>query len=98
MPTIQVLSPVALGPAEARPLTPALPTLAGKVLGIRVDRAWRSFGQFADELARIARAETGVADVVVFDPDTRIGTTEAERAKIAAFAARVDAAVVGLGT
>jgi hypothetical protein len=98
MPTVDILSPVALGPADARPLTPPLARLAGAVLGIRVDRAWRSFLQFADELARIARAEVGVGDVVVFDPDTRIGTPEAESAKVADFARGVDVAVVGLGT
>ncbi len=98
MATLQILSPVALGPSEARPLAPRLPSLRGKVLGIRVDRAWRSFQQYADELAGLARARLGVADVVLFDPDTRIGTPEAESGKVALFARRVDAAVVGLGT
>jgi hypothetical protein len=98
MATIDILSPVALGPSEARPLAPSLPTLEGKVLGIRVDRAWRSFLQTADELARLARAELGVRDVVLFDPETRIGSPEAESGKVVAFARRVDAAVVGLGT
>jgi len=73
-------------------------TLRGKVLGIRVDRAWRSFHVYADELARLARERLGVADVVVFDPETRIGTPEAESGKVVDFARRVDAAVVGLGT
>jgi hypothetical protein len=98
MSTIEILSPVALGPSDAHPVAPPLPTLRGKVLGIRVDRAWRSFQQYADELARLARERLGVADVVVFDPDTRIGTPEAESGKVVAFARRVDAAVVGLGT
>jgi len=98
MATIQILTPVALGPTEAKPLAPRLPTLRGKVLGIRVDKAWRSFHQYADELARLARERLGVADVVVFDPETRIGTPEAESGKVAEFARRVDAAVVGLGT
>ena len=73
-------------------------TLRGKVLGIRVDRAWRSFHVYADELGRLARERLGVADVVVFDPETRIGTPEAESGKVVEFARRVDAAVVGLGT
>jgi hypothetical protein len=98
MRTIDILSPVALGPAQAKPLAPRLPTLRGKVLGIRVDRAWRSFHVYADELARLARERLGVADVVVFDPETRIGTPEAESGKVVEFARRVDAAVVGLGT
>ena len=37
-------------------------------------------------------------DVVVFDPESRIGRPEEESAKVAAFARTVDAAVVGLGT
>jgi hypothetical protein len=98
MGTIQILSPVSLGPTEARPLAPRLPTLRGRVLGIRVDRAWHSFQLYADEVAGLARAELGVADVVVFDPDTRIGTPEAESGKVVEFARRVEAAVVGLGT
>lgn len=98
MGTIDILSPVALGPAETKQLAPALPTLRGKVLGIRVDRAWRSFERFADETAALARARLGVADVVLFDPGTRIGSPEAESGKVAEFAQRIDAAVVGLGT
>src|SRR5206468_6549622 len=98
MRTIDILSPVALGPAQAKPLAPRLPTLRGKVLGIRVDRAWRSFHVYADELGRLARERLGVAEVVVFDPETRIGTPEAESDKVVEFARRVDAAVVGLGT
>jgi hypothetical protein len=96
--TIDILSPVSYGPSESKPLAPRLTTLRGKVLGIRVDRAWYSFQLFADELARLARADYCVRDVVVFDPDTRIGTPEAESGKVVAFARTVDAAVVGLGT
>jgi hypothetical protein len=98
MGTIDILSPVAPGPSEARPLAARLPSLRGKVLGIRVDRAWRSFHAYADQLARLARERLGVRDVVLFDPDTRIGTPEAESGKVAEFAHGVDAAVVGLGT
>lgn len=98
MASIQILSPVALGPAEVKPLAPRLPTLRGKVLGIRVDRAWQSFHRFADELRELARDRLGVREVVLFDPDTRIGTPEVESAKVVGFTQRVDAAVVGLGT
>jgi hypothetical protein len=98
MATIDVLAPVALGPADAKPLAPARRSLRGAVLGLRVDRAWQSFHWFADELAAAARADLGVAGVVVFDPDVRIGTPEIETAKVADFARGVDAAVVGLGT
>lgn len=98
MATIDLLSPVALGPSESRPLRPRRPTLAGARLGLRVDHAWRSWRQAADELGRLARTELGVADVIVFDPASRIGRPEEESAKVVAFARSVDAAVVGLGT
>jgi hypothetical protein len=98
MSPIEILSPVALGPSERKPLAPRLPALAGKVLGIRIDRAWRSWWQAADEIALLARRDLGVRDVVVFDPESRIGRPEDESAKVRAFARTVDAAVVGLGT
>lgn len=98
MRTITVLSPAALGHREARPLPPALGTLDGRRLGIRVDRAWRSFQWFAEEVAERARARFHLADVVFFDPETRIGSPDTEREKLQRFAADVDAAIVGLGT
>jgi len=98
MGSIDICSPVALGPSESRPLAPRVPTLRSAVLGIRIDRAWRSWWQAADEIALLARTDLGVRDVVVFDPESRIGRPEDESAKVAAFARTVDAAVVGLGT
>ena len=98
MATIDILSPIALGPAESRPLRPRLSTLRGARLGIRIDHAWRSWWQAADEIGSLARAELGVAEVVVFDPESRIGRPEDESAKVVDFARGVDAAIVGLGT
>jgi hypothetical protein len=98
MATIDILSPTALGPAESRTLEPRRATLRGARLGIRIDHAWRSWWQAADEIATLARTELGVAEVVVFDPESRIGRPEEESAKVAEFARSVDAAVVGLGT
>lgn len=98
MGSLDILSPVALGPSERKPLTPRVPSLRGAVLGMRIDHAWRSWREAADELAALARTELGVRDVVVFDPESRIGRPEEESAKVAAFARLVDAAVVGLGT
>jgi hypothetical protein len=98
MRTIGVLSPTAFGALEARGPVPGLLTLDGRRLGIRVDRAWRSFQWFAEEVADRARARFRVADVVFFDPDIRIGSPDTEREKLQRFAADVDAAIVGLGT
>ncbi|HEY8517780.1 MAG TPA: hypothetical protein VIS07_19905 [Candidatus Binatia bacterium] len=98
MSQLQILSPVALGPSDVRTLNAPLATLAGKRLGIRRDHTWRSFEVFADKLAELARERLGVADVVMFDPESRIGTPERESARVAEFAREVDAAVVGLGT
>jgi hypothetical protein len=98
MTAISILSPVALGPMLSRPLQPKRATLRGARLGIRIDHAWRSWWQAADELGTLARTELGVADVVVFDPESRIGKPEEESAKVVEFARTVDAAIVGLGT
>lgn len=98
MTQIEILSPVSVGPEGTNKLAGALPSLAGKRLGIRRDSAWRSFEVFAEELGRLARKELGVAEVVMFDPEARIGTPEQESARVEAFAKEVDAAVVGLGT
>jgi hypothetical protein len=98
MRTIDILSPVSLGALEARPVTAAPESLAGKRLGLRVDRAWRSFQWFAEEIATHATERCGVGSVVFFDPETRIGSPDTERDKIRRFAEGVDVAVVGLGT
>ncbi|MFN8640287.1 MAG: hypothetical protein U0802_00970 [Candidatus Binatia bacterium] len=81
-PTIAVLDPSALGPADRLVVPARLPTAAGRVLGLRVDRAWPSFQRVAQCFATLARARRQVRDVVFFDPDVRIGTTEEERRKV----------------
>ena len=98
MATISILSPAGSGPRGNRALQPRLTSLGGRRLGIRIDHAWRSWWQAADEIAQLARTELAVADVVIFDPESRIGRPEDESAKIIAFARTVDAAIVGLGT
>lgn len=95
---IEILSPASAGPAEVADLAPAPDNLAGKTLGIRRDSAWQSFEVFADELGRLARETLGVAQVVMFDPEARIGSPEQESSRVEAFAEEVDVAVVGLGT
>lgn len=97
-PTIEVLDPTAPAPQNLLPIAPSLDTLQGRVLGLRIDDTWTSFTRFADVVRREARHRWDVRDVVVFDPDIRIGTTEEERRKVAGFVHAVDAAIVGLGT
>jgi hypothetical protein len=96
--TIEILDPTTSGPLERLPLPARLPSLAGKVLGLRIDDTWRSYTRFASTFARLARERLGVRDIVVFDPDIRIGTTDEERRKVAGFVRDIDAAIVGLGT
>ena len=96
--TLTILDPTACGPRELLPLPARLPGLAGKVLGLRIDDTWQSFTTFANRFARLARERVGVRDVVLFDPDVRIGTTDEERRKVAGFVRDIDAAIVGLGT
>jgi hypothetical protein len=96
--TIEILDPTASGPLERLTLPVLLPTLAGKVLGLRVDDTWQSYTRVADCFARLAREHLRVRDIVVFDPDIRIGTSEEERRKVAGFVRDIDAAIVGLGT
>ena len=98
MHTIDILSPVALGPSDSTPLVPRLPSLRGRRLGIRIDHAWRSWWAAADEIAALARTELGVEAVTFFDPESRIGKPEEESQKVADFAGGIDAAIVGLGT
>ncbi|HUI27031.1 MAG TPA: hypothetical protein VL403_13180 [Candidatus Kryptonia bacterium] len=95
---IEVLDPTAPPPHGTARLSPRLASPAGTVLGIRRDRVWRSFTHFSDAIAEIARTRWGVRDVVFFDPDVRVGTTDEERQKVAGFVRAIDAAIVGLGT
>lgn len=94
----EILDPTVPAPDAAEQPTPRLPSLAGKVLGIRRDRVWRSFTRFTERIAEVARDQWKVRDVVFFDPGVRIGTTDEERRKVAGFVRAVDAAIVGLGT
>jgi hypothetical protein len=96
--TIRILDPTAAAPAQVMPAVPRLSTLRGRRLGVRIDRAWQSWSQFAGHVERIARDRLRVRDVVIFDPGVRTGTTEEERRKVEGFVRDIDAAIVGLGT
>jgi hypothetical protein len=91
-----ILDPTAPPAANDADPGPALEDVAGRVAGIRLDRAWRSFEWVADEWSRSfvelgARATRWVAG-------NRIGEEgDRTRRELATFAAGVDFAVVGLG-
>jgi len=96
--TIRVLDPTSKGPLDLKPLAPAVPSLEGRVLGLRVDRTWQSYTHFAEYLQEESRRRWRVRDLVLFDPRVRQGTTEEERRKVEGFVRAIDMAVVGLGT
>jgi hypothetical protein len=96
--TIEILDPTSRGPLERLSLPARLTGFDGKVLGLRIDDTWESYTRFANRFAELARERLPLRDIVLFDPDIRIGTSEEERRKVAGFVRQVDAAIVGLGT
>lgn len=96
MARIRVLDPTAAPPEDDPDPGPDAGPLGGRTVGIRYDRAWRSFEWVIDEWARELRA-TG-ADIRTWCAGNRIGD-EGERtfAELEAFVGEVDVAIVGLG-
>ena len=93
---ITILDPTAPPPAAGAHDEPAAGLLAGKTVGIRLDRAWRSFEWVADEWANAFRARG--ATVTSWVAGNRIGEEgERTRGELEQFASSVDLAVVGLG-
>lgn len=96
MARITILDPTAPPPDVDPDPGPEAGPLEGKVLGIRLDRAWKSFEWVSDEWARALR-NTG-AEVRLWVAGNRIGDEgERTRAELEQFADSVDVAVVGLG-
>lgn len=96
MKRITVLDPTAPPPADDDVVEPAVDRLDGKLVGIRLDRTWRSFEWVTDEWERALRADG--ADVRRWVAGNRIGEDgERTRQELDAFADGVDLAVVGLG-
>ena len=96
MTRIKVLDPTAAPPdVDADPGPPAGP-LAGRLVGIRFDHAWRSFEWVIDEWQRELQAAG--AEVTVWCAGNRIGD-EGERTfrELDEFAEGHDIAIVGLG-
>ena len=93
---ITILDPTATPPEIADVDEPASGPLAGKTVGIRLDRAWMSFEWVADEWTRELRAAG--AEVRSWVAGNRIGEQgERTRTELEEFASSVDLAVVGLG-
>jgi hypothetical protein len=96
MARVRMLDPTAAPPDVDADPGPPLGALAGKHIGIRFDRAWRSWLWVIDEWTPRLRAAG--ARVVPFEAGNRIGEGGEETfANLAVFAADVDAALVGLG-
>jgi hypothetical protein len=93
---ITVLDPTSVPPADDADPGPDAGALAGRTVGIRVDRTWRSFDWVIDEWA--PRLEAAGARTVVWVAGNRIGESGVRTAaELADFVERIDVAVVGLG-
>jgi hypothetical protein len=96
MPRIRVLDPTAAPPQDQSGPGPDVGDLAGKIVGFRSDRTWRSFEWVIDEWARRLN-EHGV-ETVTWIAGNRIGEEgETTARQLDQFADRVDVAFVGLG-
>ena len=96
MPRIRVLDPTAPPPQDDAGPGPDAGDLAGKVVGFRSDRTWRSFEWVIDEWAR--RLDDLGVETVTWVAGNRIGEEgETTTQQLDEFADRVDVAVVGLG-
>ena len=96
MARVRILDPTAAPPAAAADPGPDLGPLAGRTVGVRFDRTWRSWLWVLDEWEpRLAAAG---ATVVRLEVGNRIGSAgEDTFSALGVFAADVDAALVGLG-
>ena len=93
---MKVLDPTAPPPDLAADPGPDAGALAGKLVGLRYDRTWRSFEWVIDEWTAMLRAAG--ADVRPWRAGNRIGEEgERTRVQLERFVDDVDVAVVGLG-
>jgi hypothetical protein len=96
MSRVRVLDPTAAPPATDPDPGPDAGTLRGKTIGLRFDRAWRSWLWVLDEWEPHFR--TAGARVLRWEAGNRIGVDGGDTfAQLGVFAADVDAALVGLG-
>jgi hypothetical protein len=93
---VRILDPTAAPPTTDNDPGPDAGRLAGKRIGLRFDRAWRSWLTVLDEWE--PRLRHAGADVVRWEAGNRIGVDgEDTFSQLSVFAADVDAALVGLG-
>ena len=93
---IMVLDPTAPPPEDEPGPGPDAGELAGRVVGFRSDRTWRSFEWVIDEWASRLREEG--AEIVTWVAGNRIGEEgETTAQRLEEFAEKVDVAFVGLG-
>lgn len=96
MPRVTILDPTAPPPEVDTDPGPPAGSLRGRVVGIRHDTAWPSFGWVMDEW--IPRLVAAGAEVRTWCAGNRIGA-EGERTQreLVEFADAVEVALVGLG-
>jgi len=93
---ITVLDPTAPPPQDEAGPGPDAGDVAGRVVGFRSDRTWRSFEWVIDEWAR--RLHEDGAEIVRWVAGNRIGEAgEVTAQQLAEFVEQVDVAIVGLG-
>jgi hypothetical protein len=96
MTRMKVLDPTAPPPEIAADRGPDAGELAGRLVGLRYDRTWRSFEWVIDEWTT-QLGEAG-ADVRPWCAGNRVGEEgERTRAGLERFVDEVDVAIVGLG-
>ena len=93
---VRILDPTAAPPATDPDPGPDAGSLEGKRVGIRFDRAWRSWLFVIDEWE--TRLRGAGATVVRWEAGNRIAVDGQDTfSRLSVFAADVDAALVGLG-
>jgi hypothetical protein len=96
MARVRILDPTAAPPLVDTDPGPGAGALRGTTVGLRYDRAWRSWVWVLDEWEPMLRAAG--ARVVWWEAGNRVGVDGADTfAALGVFAADVDAALVGLG-
>ena len=95
--TIEILDPRALVDEDATFETFAVGTsLAGKVVGLRLDQSWRSYEIVLDEWQKLLVSQGAIPEVLV--TGERVGDEgEQTRADLAEWSRLIDIGVVGLG-